>query len=416
MTYHDHHFHPMGYVSMVTGLDLNDARDFSDVAKRTTKHAERLDGAVVGQRLNDEGLAEGVLPTRELLDSISTDRPVLLYRYCGHIGIANTTALELAGISAKTPDPLGGSFDRHADGTPTGVLRETGLQAVSDVLSPLVIGPSRGTILEALSQLVDLGIGSVTGMVSAGEPMWCGSGHELDTILDLAPDLPIDIDLIVITDTEEELVGAAERIRKTEGRVRFAGWKEFADGSLGGHTAAMYDPYADMPDETGTLRLQHDQAVSMAKTSLNLGGGVAIHAIGDRANDAVVDLFAELVDDGADPTRLRLEHASLLTDPTIDQISKLGITVSVQPAFMASEGSWLEKRLGSERMNLVYRLRSLSEAGVRLLGGSDCPVEPPDPRIGIQAAVGRHGLNPEEALTQELAENLFTPPQSEIQE
>jgi hypothetical protein len=410
MRYHDHHFHPLGYVSMVTGLDLNVAADFDDVVRRLGAARDSTGGAIVGQRLNDEALAERTLPDRILLDEVSSDRPILIYRYCGHIGIANSAALRLAGVDSGTADPEGGSFDRASGGQPTGVLRETALQVVSDALSTSIQGPSRGEILDALGRLPDLGIGSITGMVSAGEPMWCGVGNELETLLDIAPDLPIDIKVIVITDTPEKLAAAATRIEAAEGRVSFGGWKEFADGSLGGHTAAMYEPFADRPDTIGMLRLRPDHVETMSLTSLELGGDVAIHAIGDRANDGVADFYEHLIEGGADPARLRVEHASVLTEDTISRFANLGITVSIQPAFLASEEEWLEKRLGADRMERAYPFRALHEAGITLLGGSDCPVEPPDPRIGIRAATDRHGINPGQALTEDQARGLFAPP------
>ncbi len=411
MRFHDHHFHPLGYVGMVTGLDLNDAADFDDVARRLADRRDSIDTAIIGQRLNDEGLKERRLPDRDLIDSVSRDRPILVYRYCGHIGIANTAALELAGIRAGVIDPEGGSFDRGPAGEPTGVVRETALKLVSDSLSGLTAGPGDQEVLDALGRLEDLGIGSVTGMVSAGEPMWCGVGNELETLIGLARALPIDINVIVITDTPETLASAAQRIKAASGRLRFGGWKDFADGSLGGHTAAMYEPFADKPDEVGVLRLRPVHAALMARASLELGGDVAIHAIGDRANDEVADFFEHLISDGADPDRLRVEHASILTERTIDRFAALGITASIQPAFLASEEDWLEKRLGTARMSRAYPFRAMAEAGLRLLGGSDCPVEPPDPRIGITAAVDRHGINPGQALTEDQAIQLFQPPE-----
>jgi predicted amidohydrolase YtcJ len=412
MTYHDHHFHPMGYVSMVTGLELMETVDFDDLFRRVSQARDNSQGAIIGQRLNDEGLAEGEFPDRHFLDQISQDRPILLYRYCGHIGVANTPALELAGVTTGTADPEGGSFDRDHLGRPTGVLREKALGVVSDVLSPISPTPTKSETLQALAGLTELGIGSVTAMVSAGEPMWCGVGRELDTILDLAPDLPIDMKLIIITEDPTELTDAANRIKRTDGRISFGGWKDFADGSLGGHTAAMHAPFSDKPEEIGTTRLRPAHALEMARTSLGLGGAVAIHAIGDRANDEVLDLFEVLLSEGTAPESLRLEHASLVTDEALERMAGMGITVSVQPAFLASEGGWLEKRLGAERMSLAYRFRSMVEAGLTVLGGSDCPVEPPDPSIGVEAAVNRYGINREEALTPKEAQTLFRPPSS----
>jgi len=409
MTYHDHHFHPLGYAELVNGLELMDASDIGEVLRRVATRADQVEGPVVGQRLNDEGLHEKRLPTRKDLDEVVAERPVLLYRYCGHIAVANSAALKLAGIGSGTSDPEGGSFDRNADGEPTGVLRETAIAVASRAISPLVPGPSDAEILRALGQLPAMGIGSVTGIVSVGEPLWCGVPNELDVLCRLAPALPIDVDVLVIAGNPAELADAAEQIRRSAGRIRFLGWKEFADGSFGGHTAAMHEPFSDRPDTRGTDRLDREHAMTMSRATTMLGGSVAIHAIGDRANDAVLDLFGDLIKMGADPTRLRVEHASILTDEAIERMARLGVTASVQPAFLASESSWLEKRLGPDRIDRVYPFRSLLEAGVPLLGGSDSPVEHPAPEIGIRAAIDRHGLNPSQGITLDQARALFGP-------
>jgi predicted amidohydrolase YtcJ len=334
---------------------------------------------------------------------------VLLYRYCGHIAVANSAALSLAGVDESTPDPAGGSIDRDANGAPSGVLRETATLLVGNSLAPHVIGPTDAEILTALGRLPGYGLGSITGMVSTSEPLWCGVADELGTLCRLAPELPVDIDIFVITEDPTELGSAAERIRNADGRVRFSGWKGFADGSLGGHTAAMYEPFADSPGNTGTLRLDFRHTVTMARAALDLGGGVAVHAIGDRANDAVLDVFDLLVTEGQDPSALRVEHASVLGESTIERMAGLGVTASVQPAFLASE-DWLPKRLGDTRMEGVYPFRSLLEAGIHVIGGSDSPVELPDPQVGIRAAVERHGLNPAQAITSPQARALFAPP------
>jgi predicted amidohydrolase YtcJ len=408
--YHDHHFHPLGYVELMRGLELIDAPDLDEVLRRVAARSGDVEGPVIGQRLNDEGLAERRLPTRADLDRAVPDRPVLLYRYCGHIAVANSAALTLAGVGSNTSDPEGGSFDRDADGEPTGVLRETAIGVVSRAVTPLLQGPSDAEILRTLGRLPTMGIGSVTGIVSVGEPLWCGVPDELGVLCRLAPALPVDIDVLAIAGNPADLADAAEQIRRSHGRLRFLGWKEFADGSFGGHTAAMHEPFHDRPDTRGTDRLDREHARTMARAATMLGGAVAIHAIGDRANDNVLDLFEELIAMGADPSRLRVEHASLLSDQAIERMGLLGVTASVQPAFLASEATWLERRLGAERMDRVYPFRSLLEAGVPLIGGSDAPVELPDPAVGIRAAIDRHGINPSEALSEDQSETLFAPP------
>jgi predicted amidohydrolase YtcJ len=407
--YHDHHFHPLGYARLVNGLELYDAADIAGVLALVAAHAERAEGPVIGQRLNDEVLAERRLPTRLDIDDVVSDRPVLLYRYCGHVAIANSAALALSGIDADTADPAGGTIDRDTTGAPTGVLRETAVAIVSQALTPLVTPPDDRSVLSALAGLTAMGLGSITAIVAASDPLWCGVGDELETVCRLAEELPVEMVVFVSAANAGDLNAAAERITAAGGRIRFGGWKEWSDGSFGGHTAAMHEPYSDMPGETGTIRIDHAHAVSMGRTALSLGGSVAIHAIGDRANDLVLDIHEDLIETGADPSRLRIEHASLLTAAAVERMARLGVTASVQPAFLASEGAWLPRRLG-ERMDLVYPFRSLAEAGVTLLGGSDTPVESPDPSVGITAAVERHGINPAEALSQEQAEAMFAPP------
>ena len=410
MSYHDHHFHPFGYAATLTGLEVYESRSIDDLRKRLADHAERTDGAVIAERLNDERLAEGRLPTAADLDEAVRDRPVLVYRYCGHIAVANTAALGLAGVSAGTPDPVGGSFDRGPDGAPTGVLRETAIDVVAARVADHVAPTLDSEIIEALSTLPKMGIDSVTAILSPGEPLWVGVEDEIGTLVRLAPDLPIAVDVLVATRDPQELTDAAHRLATAEGPVRFHGWKDFSDGSFGGHTAAMYEAYFDRPETTGTVRLDHARAIEMGFTSYKLGGIVAIHAIGDLANDMVLDVMEELIKRGVHPESTRIEHASIMTPAAIERMARLGVTASVQPAFIASEGDWLEKRLGPERMEMVYPFRSFLDAGIPMVGGSDAPVEHPDPRPAIQAAVERKGFNTEEALTREEAEALFSPP------
>jgi predicted amidohydrolase YtcJ len=412
MKYHDHHLHPFGYAALVNGLELMDAPDLETVMRRVAQNGETVEGAIIGQRLNDEGVRELRLPTAADIDDVVSDRPVLLYRYCGHIAVANSAALALAGIDADTPDPEGGSFDRDPTGQPNGILRETAVAPVTRALEPHTRAPSDLEIISALAGLRRMGIGSITGMVSVSSAVWCSVDDEVETLIRIGPDLPIDIDVLLIASTPDDLRSAKEKIDRAEGPIRFIGYKDFIDGSLGGHTAAMYEPFSDKPTTRGTERYRHDHMVEMGTASVELGGSVAIHAIGDRANDLVLDIHEELIGGGADPGRLRVEHMSVVNEDTIARMARLGVTASIQPAFLASEATWLEKRLGPERMSRAYPFRSLLEAGVPLLGGSDSPVELPDPETGITAAVDRHGVNPEESITRDQAEALFAPPEA----
>lgn len=406
----DAHFHPLGYTAAVTRLSLKTTRDLADLADRLQAAAGRLRPGVplIGQRLDDEALAERRLPDRHDLDRALADRPVVLYRYCGHVAVANTAALEAAAIVPGTVDPAGGGIDRDQSGVPNGILRETAVRLVAQALGGRTEGLDPADLLRAMSTLAALGLTRLGAIVSAGDPIWCGVGDELTSLIEVGPDLPFPVDVLVIADDEAMLESAARRLSDASPRLSFLGWKDFADGSLGGHTAALHTAYSDLPSERGTLRLDPAHARRMAKATLGLGGMVALHAIGDRANDEVIDLFEELVANGAEPARLRIEHASVLSERAVDRLGRLGVVVSIQPAFLASEGGWLPKRIDPERLRWTYPFRSLLEAGVRLAGGSDCPVEPPDPLWGMTAACRRGGLTPSESLTGAQALGLFT--------
>jgi predicted amidohydrolase YtcJ len=285
------------------------------------------------------------------------------------------------------------------------VLRETAIDLVAAVIDDTARTIGDDELTSTIDRLSTLGLTSVTAMVPAGAPAWCGPDDELDRLLAMTGGPQMPVDAVLIANTVDDLVHHASRLES--GNLQFAGWKGFADGSLGGHTAALSTPYRDRPDEAGTVRYEADHFHAMADTALELGGSVHIHAIGDLAVARVLDLFDDLIASGAQPDRLRVEHASLLTPDLIGRMSKLGVIASVQPAFVRSDSRWLDARLGPERARWAYPFRSMLDAGIRLMGGSDAPVEHPDPLSGVRAAVDRAGWNLEEALEPWEALSLF---------
>ncbi len=408
----DAHFHPVTYAAALARPSLKSAADFDEIGERLRDAADRLPAGapLIAFRLDDESLAEGRLPTRGDLDRLLGRRPILLHRYCGHVAVASTAALDLAGLSPDAPDPPGGSLDRDDSGAPTGVLRETAVELVAAPLAGSA-GPQPTTeqIVTALAGLAGLGLTGIGAILDCAEGGWAGAGDEIALMSRAAADLPIRVDALVVARTPSHLEEAAERISSAGSpRLRFLGLKAFGDGSLGGHTAALRDPFSDRQGESGTLRLDPEWAASLAKRALEIGERVAVHAIGDLANSAVLDLFERLISAGTDPAGLRVEHASVLGRTEIERFADLGVTASVQPAFLASETGWLEKRLGPDRLRTTYPFRTLLERGVPLAGGSDCPVEPPHPLWGMAAARDRSGLVPEEGLGGAQALSLFT--------
>ncbi len=403
----DAHFHPLGYTAALLRLTLDEAHSMEELLELVAGAAASLppERSLVGTRLDDHPI--GRLPTRLDLDRVVPERPVLLYRYCGHVAVANTAALDLAGISEATPDPEGGTIDRDALGVPTGVLRETAIAPVAGPVGGRVGDLTAADVLIAMRGLASLGLTGMGAIIDLGGDLWCGIGNELDLITEVAPDLPLRMSVLVHTGDPATLERAAGRLSNAGPWVRFLGVKQFADGSLGGHTAALHDPYQDAPATSGVMRIGPTTG-AMARASLALGGRVAVHAIGDRANGAVIDLFEELAGTGADPGSLRLEHASVVSPADVERLAAVGATAVVQPAFLMSERQWLERRVGPDRIHHTYAFRSLLRAGVPLAGSSDCPVEPPSPWWGMAAARDRAGLTPDERLTGEEAFHLFT--------
>jgi len=406
----DAHFHPVGHAAALHGLSLAGAADLAEVARRILAAAgEQAPGtALLALRLDDEALAEGSLPDRILLDRAAPGRPVLAVRHCGHIAVASTAALEAAGIGPDTPDPEGGALDRDADGRPNGVLRETAVAPVVAALQPLLPPLTPGDLTTAVASLAGVGLTGLGAIVSVDQGLWGGGGSELDLLLEAASDLPLSLRVLVIAATPAELRAAARRLEAAGPRVGFLGLKAFADGSLGGHTAALRRPYCDRPETTGTLRLDPAWAAEMIGAAASLGGMTAIHAIGDAAVGRVLDVFEAAVAGGVDPSLLRMEHASVVPPGDVARLAALGVTACIQPAFLPSDSPWLEARLGGDRLPHAYNFRTLAEAGIPLAGGSDCPVEPPHPLWGMASARDRSGFLPEESLTAAQALALFT--------
>ena len=404
----DAHMHPVPYAASLFGPSLDGVTSIGMLQDRIRTASADLepDAPFIALRLEDESLDEHRLPTRYDLDTAAPNRPVLIHRYCGHVAIANSEALRIAGVGRSTSNPGDGSIDRDDSGEPNGILRETAIDLVSTRLdaSGAVTDES---LLSALTGLAAMGITSIGAILGLGDGPWASLGDEVARLTSVADRLPITVHAFVIAHTVDGLADAARRLEIGGGRLRWIGYKGFADGSLGGHTAAMHAPFSDRPDEMGTMRLDASDR-ELARASLDMGGMVALHAIGDRANGAVIDLFEELVSEGAAPRRLRIEHASVLDRSDIDRIARLGVITSVQPAFLGSEFEWIADRVGADRIVSTYPFGSLDFAGVPMCGGSDSPVESPNPWFGMALARDRAGVMRAEGLLPDRALSLFT--------
>jgi predicted amidohydrolase YtcJ len=397
----DAHLHPVPLAALLRGISLKAATDIDDLVARL-RHGGKAATAVVAFRMDDETLAERRLPTRHDLDRAFADRPVLVHRYCGHIAVANSAALALAGLDTATADPAGGTIDRAGDGAPTGVLRETAIEPVAQALAGTApVQPAH--VLDVFHALSASGITSVGAILRLGDGPWASLGNEAALVAAVADDLPLRVHGFVSANSVEELDEGRRLLTGRSARLRWAGLKRYADGSLGGHTAAMHDDFSDEPGR-GTLRLgTADHA--LIEACWRRDGIAAIHAIGDRACAAVLDLLEGA---SAPAGSARLEHASVIGTADIARMARLGVVACVQPSFLGSEAQWLERRVGAARLPSTYPFRTMSEAGVVLAGGSDAPVESPDPWAGMALARDRNGIHLREALDAESALEMFT--------
>lgn len=410
----DTHLHPIPVAIFELTPDLSSARSIGEVVERLRAAAAACgpDEWVFGMQLDDEALAERRLPTRHELDRVSAARPVVVLERDGHCSIGNSAALAAAGITRETPDPPGGRIDREPDGAPAGACREAAGQLLLGGLPAPPLERVREAARRAFRRIASHGITSVGAVLQSDEegPAGAAGAVELVAMQLLLEEAPFCTYAIVIGKTAE----AAESARATAledppaGR-RVGAFKIFADGTFGGRTACMHQPFADAPDDAGFLVHDEDVLYRRMQDAHRRGLQVCIHAIGDRAVTRSLDLYERLLAEHPRPGRRhRIEHASLVAPDEARRMARLGIAVSTQPLFVHSEKAWLHERLGTERARHAYPLRDLLDAGVRVGGASDAPIESTCVLHAIQCCVTREGFEPAQGISPVEALRLFT--------
>jgi predicted amidohydrolase YtcJ len=387
----DNHTHFVSDGFSLAGVQLRDVDSPQEFTRRIAERAQRYPGQWMGLGAWDHERWGGALPDRSWIDSVTGDTPVFVTRLDGHMGLANTRALALAGVTGQTADPPGGTIVRDRSGRATGVLKDAAMNLVFDVIPE----PSEAELdraLEAASRhAVERGITHVTDMGT-----WAG----LETYRRAARDgrLPLRVYAAVPIATWDRLAGYVAEHGRGDHRVAWGAVKGFVDGSLGSTTAWFHAPYDDAPETTGLQVTDTTELRRQILAADSAGLHVLVHAIGDRANDWLLDVFAEARARGANPAqRFRVEHAQHLTPAAIARFGAERVVPSMQPYHAIDDGRWAVKRIGPERIKTTYAFRSLLNAGAPLTFGSDWTVAPLDPLAGIYAAVTRRtldGLNP----------------------
>jgi predicted amidohydrolase YtcJ len=391
--FNDAHVHFVSGGQQLDAVDLNDATTAEEFVKRVAQQASKTPKKqwITGGDWDETKWSPAQLPTKEMIDAVTPDNPVFLNRYDGHMSLANSIALRLAGVTASTPDPPGGSIVRDAQGNPTGALKDAAMGYVFKVIPPLSHDQRLHAVQRALSHAASLGVTSVQDMNPEYADIAVYSElldrGQLTARIYAAP---------LITQVDDQVkIG----IRRAFGSpyLRIGALKSYADGSLGSATAYFFEPFADQPnnhgllsDEMHPISLMHDRMMKADAAGLQL----CTHAIGDAGISAILDIYTDLVKvHGKADRRFRIEHAQHMAAKDFARFADLGVIASVQPYHAIDDGRWAEKRIGHDRASRTYAFRTFLNDGVRLAFGTDWNVAPLNPMLTLYAATTRATLD-----------------------
>lgn len=419
--FNDAHLHLDDAGAMKLSIDLTGVKSLEELRARVAK---KVEGSKAGDWIQGAGWDETlwpvkVVPTRWDLDEVSAGHPVFLVRIDGHIAVANTRALQLGSITLASRDPQGGQIDRNQNGEPTGILRETAQLAVLGVIPKPTHRLRREGLELALADLAEHGVTSAQDY----SPVW--ENFQIYEELEKEGKLTARITAwLPFDDPVEELDRKRNSHPQSDLMLHTGMLKGFMDGSLGSHTAAMLEPYADDSKNSGLPRYDAAKLNDMTKERVLAGFQIGFHAIGDKGVQMALDAFAGAekaareahvkAPDGGDDFRLRIEHAQVTTPAQIAQFKSLKIIASMQPSHLLNDIRWAQDRLGPKRAATSYAWLAFLNKGVTLAFGTDYPVEPVTPFRGLYAAVTRKSENgkqeyfPEQRLTMDQAIAAYT--------
>lgn len=359
------------------------------------------------------------VPTRWDVDEISGDHPIFLDRVDGHIAVANTRALQLASITIASRDPKGGKIDRDANAQPTGILRETARVAVVNAIPEPTHEKRREAMESALAEAAQWGVTSVQDNSKSWEDFKILEEIQKDGKLTarISEWLPFN-------DPLDQLDTKRKEHPQSDPMLHTGMLKAFMDGSLGSHTAALLEPYADDPKNSGLPQYDATKLKDMARERVLAGYQLGFHAIGDKGGQLALDAFAEAqkaakekkikAANGGDDYRFRVEHAQVLTPLEIVRFRDLKVVASMQPCHLLSDMKWAEARLGDKRAAHSYAWNEFLKRGVTLAFGTDYPVEPITPFRGLYAAItrrsedGKQEYFPDQRVTMDQAIAAYT--------
>lgn len=410
----DGHLHFTDGGFQLASVDLRPANTPGEfIARLKAFAAERRPGEwILGGNWDHERWPDTPLPRREWIDSVTPHNPVFVYRLDGHMGLANSAALRAARISRATRDIPGGVIVRdRSTREPTGLLKDMAMGPVERAVPAPTDQQRDAALRRALAYAASKGV-TAFGHMSV-EPADLGTYLRAKA----AGALTARAALYFPLEGWRTVADTIAAIGRGDDWVWIGGVKGYVDGSLGSTTALFYAPYDDDPTTAGLLRTPEDSLRAWIGAADSAGLQVAVHAIGERANGLALDIYDSVAAaHGPRDRRFRIEHAQHLRPQDIDRLARSGDIASMQPYHALDDGRWAQKRIGPERIRNMYVFRSLLDRNAHLAFGSDWPVAPMDPLLGIYAAVTRRTLDgknpggwvPEQRISVEQALRAYT--------
>lgn len=385
--FEDSHLHVMAYGMKLRRLNLTAAAESGEMENQLKEYCRQkpVDEWVFGEGWNENNWSDRKIFHKTELDELAPVHPVVLTRICRHALIANSRALAFAEIDGNTENPEGGVIVKDANGEPTGLLLDKAMDLLLDRLPVIPESELEAAAAIAIDKLLQKGLigGHTEDLAGYGDFSRVLKAYEQV----LNDRRRFKIHLLVHHEVTVKWAEAGFLIGPYSSDLSFGAMKIFADGALGGRTAWLREPYNDAPETSGISIHQQNSLNRLVAQARNHGLPAAIHAIGDRALEAAVTAIESVrpLQDYPD----RLIHGQLVPPDLQDRISRLHAVLDIQPSFVASDFPWVVERLGIHRLSYAYAWKTLLDKGLRLAGGSDAPIEDPDPVKAIYTAITR---------------------------
>ncbi|NJM52688.1 MAG: amidohydrolase [Blastocatellia bacterium] len=410
--FNDSHVHFMDGGAGLSSVDLRDAKSPQEFVQRIADFAKKLPKGrwILNGNWDHENWTPANLPTAAMINAVTPDNPVFINRLDGHMSLANSLAMKLAKVDKNTKDVAGGEIVRDASGNPTGIFKDNAANYIYPAIPPMSFEQKMESLEAATNYAASLGVTSVQDM---------SAGTDVGVYQEMLRRGKLKTRVYAVS-----TLGDWQRWQQTGVRyafgsdwLRVGGLKGFIDGSLGSTTAWFYKPYLDAPDKVGLPLDEMSNIKKYVSGADKANLQIMIHAIGDRANDELLQIYEQIEkENGARDRRFRVEHSQHLSPDAIKNFGRQKVIASMQPFHTIDDGRWAFKRLDNERLKGTYAFRSLLDNGAVLAFGTDWFVAPLNPMLGIYAAVTRRTLDdknpngwfPEQKLTVEEAVRAYT--------